>query len=159
MLLDDIFALLPSTTVDPMPYLVFKLSTDSEDVPWEPLVSEDDWDYAISRVRNKKAQQHGNLNRSVDVRIGYFERFVCHLAQLIAIQMLIALVLIRSNRTDGTKRTQVMVRSVKKSTSAVGLGFSFKNSSSLCSLFHVSVLLKVLRGIRYVLAKDNHVDN
>src|SRR5258705_224170 len=49
-----IYKSLAFTGVARLPPLTFKLSTDPEDAPWNHLDSPDDWDYAISRVRNKK---------------------------------------------------------------------------------------------------------
>lgn len=63
---------------DPGPSLEFKLSTDSESARWEDLNSPDDWDLAISRVRQKKAQQKSRPRRSVNVKIRLSESGVCH---------------------------------------------------------------------------------
>jgi len=66
-----VYDLLPWTGYGPLPPLLFKLSTDPEDVPWEHLNSKDDWEYAIHRVRNQKARQMGEAKHGVDVQIGF----------------------------------------------------------------------------------------
>jgi len=65
---NTIHTLLPCSI--PMPALVFKLSTDPENTPWECLDSQDDWDYAINKVRHKKAKYRGDA-RHVGIKIGF----------------------------------------------------------------------------------------
>ena len=65
-----VYAFLSQMNINSEPSLTFKLSTDPMKMPWKPLTSSDDWAFAISRVRNKKAQQRVNSHRSVDILIG-----------------------------------------------------------------------------------------
>jgi len=53
------------------PQLVFKLSTDLKDSPWEDLNSEANWEYAIRRVRNKTMQPGSGKRKAVNVEIAF----------------------------------------------------------------------------------------
>lgn len=70
-LTDAIYTSLSYANVHARPPLIFKLSTDPKDAPWEYLDSPEDWAYAIRRVYNKKAQQKGKVRRNVDLQIGF----------------------------------------------------------------------------------------
>ena len=63
------YASLCFTNLRSKPGLMFKLSTDDEKVPWRPLNSPGDWENAIDRVRDEKAQHQDQADSSVDVQI------------------------------------------------------------------------------------------
>ena len=85
---DCVHESLPFMNVGHIPPLLFKLSTDPEDAPWEHLDSPDDWDHAVSRVRDKKA------------RIGFSE-LVCHVIQSATLMPTLIPTLTRGDEGNG----------------------------------------------------------
>lgn len=84
-----------------VPPLVFKLSTDSEDAHWEHLDSPDDWDYALSRVRDRMARQRGKRNRGVGIRIGFSDLVRRVIQSVAALMLTLLLTLSRGGKRNG----------------------------------------------------------
>ena len=74
-LTDTVYALLPDTISRPL--LIYKMSTDPNDIPWQELSSPDDWDDAISKVRHQNPGRRREPRQSIEVLIGVLD-LVCN---------------------------------------------------------------------------------